>query len=660
MVSSRGAAVRAAAVYALLSVVMTWPLITGLGRDVPWDLGDSILNIYILQWGCDQILSALHGNMVALTGYFHANFFYPEPLALAYSEHLLPQVLQALPLYALTGNAILVYGLLFLSTFALSGLGTFLFTRELTGSVRGAFVAGVVYAFAPYRIGQFSHLQVLSSQWMPFALYGLAVFFRTRRSSALAWTVVALWLNGLSCGYYLLYFPPFVALYALWEMYRRNSWREGRLWFHLTLAAVAFAACTLPFMIPYAYVRAQGFDARSIEEIASYAADTWAFFTAHSLNRVWGSVAHAFVRSEGELFPGLVPVLLTIAGLVTWLNHPGSGAASKEPVTAGAVARPRWRRVVMGIGGLVVLSQAATIGLMLAAGRGFTRVAGVRVRTSSIGRSLVLTAVAGAVMLALSPAGRRRFAAALRSPMALALAGMLLAWTLALGPRPTAGGHPLAESAPYLWLMKTVPGFDGLRVPARFAMVLALFMACGTACGAAWLDRWKRWGTLGAAVIVFALCLESTTVPMLINATSPRVDVVTPTGPLQIGDRTPLVYRAVAALPSSAVLVEFPFGVEDYDLRYMLASAVHRRPIVNGYSGGFPPAYGMARHVFGHVLSEPVRSLSLLRSTGITHTIVHEAIFLNGDGARLSAWLRSIGAREVGSFGNDRLFELPR
>jgi hypothetical protein len=52
-----------------------------------------------------------------------------------------------------------------------------LFVREISGNPRAAFVAGLLFAFAPYRFPQSSHLQVLSSQWMPFALYGFRRFF---------------------------------------------------------------------------------------------------------------------------------------------------------------------------------------------------------------------------------------------------------------------------------------------------------------------------------------------------------------------------------------------------------------------------------------------------------------------------------------------------
>jgi hypothetical protein len=56
--------------------------------------------------------------------------------------------------YHLTGNLLLCYNLLFLSTFVLSGLGMYLLVREFTGNRWAAFLAGLLFAFVPIRIGE--------------------------------------------------------------------------------------------------------------------------------------------------------------------------------------------------------------------------------------------------------------------------------------------------------------------------------------------------------------------------------------------------------------------------------------------------------------------------------------------------------------------------
>src|SRR3954470_11217118 len=121
---------------------MTWPLAAGLTHDVPADFGDPLFTSWVISWDATHL-----GR-----GWWHANIFAPHPLALAYSEHFLPQGLAALPIYLATGNPILGYNLVFLATFVLSGLGMYLLGRELTGSRTAGFVAGLAFAFTPVRI----------------------------------------------------------------------------------------------------------------------------------------------------------------------------------------------------------------------------------------------------------------------------------------------------------------------------------------------------------------------------------------------------------------------------------------------------------------------------------------------------------------------------
>src|SRR5262245_3382129 len=87
----------AALVYTALTIVFTWPLARGLARDVPGDLGDPLLNAWILAWDASHLGRGL----------WNANIFYPHPLALAYSEHLLPQALTILPMQLISGNPVL-------------------------------------------------------------------------------------------------------------------------------------------------------------------------------------------------------------------------------------------------------------------------------------------------------------------------------------------------------------------------------------------------------------------------------------------------------------------------------------------------------------------------------------------------------------------------
>ena len=194
---------------------------------MPADLGDSLLNMWIMAWVSESALAMLGGQM-SFADLWNANIFSPTPLSLTFSDHLVPEALQGLPAYLATGNILLAYNLVFLATFALSGLGTFLFVRELTGSALAGFVAGLFYAFFPYRLNQSSHIQTLSSQWIPLALFGFRRYFDRGSRWALAGGAAAFVVQGLSTGYYLFFFAPVLAGYVIWELASRGRLRDWR------------------------------------------------------------------------------------------------------------------------------------------------------------------------------------------------------------------------------------------------------------------------------------------------------------------------------------------------------------------------------------------------------------------------------------------------
>ena len=114
-----------------------------------------------------------------------------------------------------------------LASCALSGFFTYLLVRRLTGSTVAAACAGVAYAIAPVRAGQLSHLQVLTSQWLPVMLHGLHVYLETGRRRWLAVFAIAWALQSLSNGYYLLFAPVLIAAWIAWFLLARRRWRDA-------------------------------------------------------------------------------------------------------------------------------------------------------------------------------------------------------------------------------------------------------------------------------------------------------------------------------------------------------------------------------------------------------------------------------------------------
>jgi hypothetical protein len=647
--------------YVTIALVVTWPLVRGLGRDVAWDLGDSVLNMWILAWDSEQLLAILGGELSRVRTFFDGNIFHPAPLTLAYSEHLFAQAVQALPVYAVSGNPILAYNLLFLSTFALSGLGMYLLVRELTGNALAGFVAGLLFAFAPYRLPQSSHLQVLSSQWMPFVFYGVRRYFAQAagpgppRMRPLLWASVALVAQGLSCGYYLLYFTPFAVAYVFWEMAQRRLWRNGRVWRHVGLAGLLTSAIVVPFLVPYAEVR-QRFDmSRTLSEVTRFSADVYSYATAFSEQPLWGRVMQAFPKREGELFPGVVPLVLAAIGLLFFRLMPEATVVDRgdRPQPGGS----RTRRILIFFLAAAAIAHVGAALFTMVARRVLIDFGPFELRMTNVTQLLLRAAVAFALVLILSPPARARTARFLRDG-GFFLTSLIAAVWLSLGPAPQALGRPLDLFAPYGLLYEYVPGFEGLRVPARFAMVVVFTLAVLGGYGAAVLARWK-WGSRLLWAVAAMFLLEGTAVPFLVNGVTPPSGFHAPEARLYRPARAPAIYHEAGRQLGDGVLAELPLGHPDFDLRAMYYSTVHWRPILNGYSGFYPPHYGQLTFALSELPRHPELSMKALEAAGATHVLVHEGAYLGNEGAQTSDTLRQQGATELYRDGTDALLRLP-
>src|SRR4030095_7000456 len=159
----------------------------------------------------------------------------------------------------------------FIATFVLSAFGAHFLAYTLTRRHDVSAVAAIAFAFAPYRLSQSPHIQGLASQWTPVCLAAMHRYDRTGRAR---WAVIAAaaWvLEGLSCGYYLLFLAVLLGLWLLWVGGVRWPLRK------VAVAAAAFAVGALvmaPFLRGYQVILRDtyGFK-RSIGEIRYFSAD---------------------------------------------------------------------------------------------------------------------------------------------------------------------------------------------------------------------------------------------------------------------------------------------------------------------------------------------------------------------------------------------------
>jgi hypothetical protein len=314
--------------FTVLTAVMTFPQVLHL-RDGVHDDGDPLLITWVLAWVAHQV-------PFAPAHIFDANIFYPERNTLAYSESMIVPGMIVAPLHWLGVHPILVYNLVFLSGFAISGVGVALLVRRLTGNTAAAILAGIVFAFPPYRIDHYAHLQLQQTQFIPLALWAFHRLLDTERvrDGVLLGVFVACQL--LSCVYYGIFLIPYMAivcgtlLIARYSKSEVGSTKYGssggsyfllrtsyfrRLLAALTVAGAVAGVAMIPAGRAYLAAR-QVVGERGRAEVAENSA-TWRNYLAPpEVNALYGNVFARFMQPERRLFPGFVAIALAIVGLL--------------------------------------------------------------------------------------------------------------------------------------------------------------------------------------------------------------------------------------------------------------------------------------------------------------------------------------------------------
>jgi hypothetical protein len=384
----------------LLAVVMHWPLVLHLGADIPKDLGDPLPQSWQVAWDGH----ALAHQPLDL---FQSNQFWPLRDTLAFSDALVGYAPAGL-LGSGPEAAVFRYDLLFLFAYALAFAGAYLLARELGLGRGGAAVAGAAFAFAPFRLEQDGHMQVISSGGIPLAFaLGLRGYRLGRRPWVVAgWTVAAWQLSvGFTLGLPLAYLLATVWLIAAIVWLRRGRPRLDRGLAIATVAGAAiFVAAGLVLSRPYLRVAdAHPGAHRTPADVEPFSGPPWIFLVAPDENLAWGGATSPLRDGlenipEKTLFPGLVILALAIAGL-------------------SSSAYPRWLRRGLGVGVVAVcvlalgfregggLAWPYRVVYELLPGWEAIRVPGRLVAFSSLG--LALLAGAGAQRAMLGDAARR-------------------------------------------------------------------------------------------------------------------------------------------------------------------------------------------------------------------------------------------------------------
>ncbi len=286
--------------FALMTVVMTWPQAVLLRTHVAAHF-DSYFTMWRLAWIGHQLASAPRD-------LFDANIFYPQRLTLALSDPILLPGACAAVLLWLRLPLVAVYNVLILASFVLSGTAAWALASRLTGSSGAGLVAGIVYAFAPYRFGHYHHLEILWGFWIPLALLMLHRTIDRGTIVAGLRTGLVVIAQTLSCLYYAVYLAMTMAVATPLLLDWRSRSRL-RVLAGVAAGAAAALACLAIYVQPLLIVRHDVMP-RPLAETAEYSATLASYFSTPSENRVYGGLTGSLGAEEMRLFPGLAAILL--------------------------------------------------------------------------------------------------------------------------------------------------------------------------------------------------------------------------------------------------------------------------------------------------------------------------------------------------------------
>lgn len=297
---------RAAGLFALLTVAMTWPIALH-----PASLASQHQDVYFNMW---RLRWFAHALATAPTHLFDGNIFHPETGTLALSDAMAVEGVLGTPLLWAGVQPVLVHTILILLPIAASGLAMFALARHLTGSRGAGLLAGIAFAFAPYRFEHLMHMELQWTVWMPLALLALHRTLETGRWKYGLATGAFVALQMLSCIYYGIFLVTIIGIAAivLFVADRGVPWRTAMPPL-LAGGAVALAICAL-YAIPFLRQHDRVGD-RGVEDVNTFSATPANYLSVPEGNWLYGNASRPG-RGERRLFPGATLVLLAIVGLL--------------------------------------------------------------------------------------------------------------------------------------------------------------------------------------------------------------------------------------------------------------------------------------------------------------------------------------------------------
>ena len=299
----------------VLTLVMTWPLVTQMSTHLAGDDVDVWINPWATWW-TKKVLSE------GLDFYRTEYLFYPQGTSLVFHSFSHVNTAIALLLKPLVG-VVAAQNTTTLLAYVLSGFSMYLLVQYLFQSRFAALVSGIVFAFSPYHIDQILHPVIISTQWIPlFLLFFIRLLDEGNKGDAIA-AAVFLLLTALTSWHLFLFTAMLSAVYYItWLIWVRED--STRLITQPLILFVTIAGVTLfPLMWPLLQEwlgASAAYGAAPAVEKHSKSLDLLAFLVPSGRHPLWSDKTLQFqlrtlVRSRST-FIGIGALFLAIYGVM--------------------------------------------------------------------------------------------------------------------------------------------------------------------------------------------------------------------------------------------------------------------------------------------------------------------------------------------------------
>lgn len=304
--------------FAVLTVLMAYPYALHPGSRLLVDNMDAHLFLWTLAWEA-------HALATAPLSIWDGNFYHPYPNILAWAENVIGSGLIAAPIIWLTGNVVLAFNLVALSSHVLCGLGAWLLARKVGIGPYGATVTGLIFAFSPARFFRMSQLHLTTVQWVPFSLAFVHAYLDHGRPRDLKLAIFFFSLQALTSGHGTVFLVVAIVLLLAWRAALGEPLAVKR---RLRDMGISGALLFTPVLWIFWHYRQVQVD---MGMVRSLFANDWAPAAVSFVASP--SHFHMFLQrmiagrnlneaADSYLFPGIVPLLLALMAFIPVLGTP--------------------------------------------------------------------------------------------------------------------------------------------------------------------------------------------------------------------------------------------------------------------------------------------------------------------------------------------------